>query len=498
MLALLGLMQNSWHIQGTASPLQRRLRSSNSPLLTSSLVEEPSKGATIVAASDTSRCLHLKPKPRKGDQLWIGDCSEGKMQATRFQIPEGNRGLIKPAENSSLCLDDPGGGHLQLWSCDAVSSHLELTVHSEPSGWIGVPHFDIADRYDAVNMDASDLKAVTKRAEELGCAGFSVFNGRAFLKKVHHLTLNDLNFMGHDDPNIFYLRRNQSGDVSIRLAANPNICMLAPTKPGEVVVSMAPCKGPQSATEGAWTAGMLFRVEGDMKPSSEKVPVFVKAGLENTAKPVLEGVATPSTTSTLVVDTDMDSDATGKSSAPKHDIGFLAGGSLGLLGILGAVVVIMARGKSARNVEVPPRTTEPKEAEEELGTNPDLRSQGEEDDPADEAAGGSSTENDGLLETQNRNEELAVLTEEEPEEKQDEVAGGGEEEAKEKEAPTGGNNPFMAAQASTNSDEDPELKATPAGPAQEAQSENKDLNNPFADETSSSSKEVPAGMYSGW
>jgi len=420
------------------------------------------------------------------------------MQATRFQIPEGNRGLIKPAENSSLCLDDPGGGHLQLWSCDAVSSHLELTVHSEPSGWIGVPHFDIADRYDAVNMDASDLKAVTKRAEELGCAGFSVFNGRAFLKKVHHLTLNDLNFMGHDDPNIFYLRRNQSGDVSIRLAANPNICMLAPTKPGEVVVSMAPCKGPQSATEGAWTAGMLFRVEGDMKPSSEKVPVFVKAGLENTAKPVLEGVATPSTTSTLVVDTDMDSDATGKSSAPKHDIGFLAGGSLGLLGILGAVVVIMARGKSARNVEVPPRTTEPKEAEEELGTNPDLRSQGEEDDPADEAAGGSSTENDGLLETQNRNEELAVLTEEEPEEKQDEVAGGGEEEAKEKEAPTGGNNPFMAAQASTNSDEDPELKATPAGPAQEAQSENKDLNNPFADETSSSSKEVPAGMYSGW
>mmetsp|Transcript_60802 Transcript_60802/g.117196 ORF Transcript_60802/g.117196 Transcript_60802/m.117196 type:complete len:659 (-) Transcript_60802:190-2166(-) len=329
----LGLMQNSWHIRGTANGLHRQLRSTSSPLSTAILVAEPSKRSAFFSAYNNSRCLHLTSKPKKGLKLRIGECSEGKVQPTKFQIPKGNRGPIKLAEDPSLCLNAPGHGQLQLWSCDADKSHVEFELHSEPSGWVGVPHFDIADRNDAENMDASDLEAVIKRAEELGYAGFSVFKGRAYLKKVRHLTMNELQYMGNADPCVFYLRRNQSGDVSIRPAAKPDVCMLAPMTPGEFVTTMAPCKGPRSTIESAWTAGMVFRVEGDTELISEKAPDSVSSGLGSTAKPASEPVvtpspvsgpvsivekatpsttsivekATPSTTSILNVDTDMGS-----------------------------------------------------------------------------------------------------------------------------------------------------------------------------------------------
>jgi len=44
--------------------------------------------------------------------------------------------------------------------------------------------------------------------------------------------------------------------------------MLAPLKLGESAVAMAPCngKGTESASEGAWNAGMVFRVDEDAKP----------------------------------------------------------------------------------------------------------------------------------------------------------------------------------------------------------------------------------------
>lgn len=179
-------------------------------------------------------------------------------------------GPIKVAEDPSLCLNAPGQGVLQLWPCDkAHSGARDFTVQEEPSGWIGVPHFDLADKHDAENMDASDLKAVIKRAEQLGYAGFSVFHGRAFLKNVNHLTLKDLKYMGNKNPNVFYLRRKQqSRDVSVRLTWRPHTCVLVPTKVGESRVVVAPCKGPnrgsRSVSDGVWTIGMLVRLKGEM------------------------------------------------------------------------------------------------------------------------------------------------------------------------------------------------------------------------------------------
>jgi len=196
------------------------------------------------------------------------------VQPARFLIPEGNSGLIRLAEDPSLCLYDPGHGLLQLWTCATDPyRNLDFTLHSEPPGWIGVPHFDHANKDEAESMDASDLKAVTKRAEDLGYAGFSVFEGRAWLKKVKHLTLEDLDYMGTDDSCVFYLRRETTGDVSVRLTGQPDTCMLAPTKLGASDMGMAPCVGGPSKLPngGAWTVGMVFQLskgEGDAKPSS--------------------------------------------------------------------------------------------------------------------------------------------------------------------------------------------------------------------------------------
>jgi len=267
MLALLGLMLGTWRIRGAASGLQRRLRSASGAFV-NVLAEWPSKGSALFSATNTSRCIYLTEAPKQGLRLRIGACSTGKVQPTRFLLPEGNSGLIKVAEDPSLCLDGPGHGVLQLWSCNdgrhaQKAKHLDFTLHSEPPGWIGIPHFDIADTADVESMNASDLKAVTNRVEELGYAGFSVFKGRAWLKKVNHLTLKDLKYMGTSDPCVFYLRRDKSGDISIRLTDQPETCMLAPTKLGEAEVHMAPCylKGTDSASGGPWTAGMVFRVE---------------------------------------------------------------------------------------------------------------------------------------------------------------------------------------------------------------------------------------------
>jgi len=232
--------------------------------------EKPSKGSILLSAANTSKCVYFKTTLSKGLRPWVSECSKGEVQPTRFQLPEGNMGPIKVAEDPSLCLNAPGHGVLRLWPCDtALSKHRDFTLQTEPSGWIGVPHFDLADEYDAESMDASDLKAVIKRAEEFGYAGFSVFGGRAFLKNVKHLTLKDLNYMGKGNPNVFYIhRKEQSSDVSIRLTWQPNICILLPTKLGESQIGMAPCwppnRGSQSAMGTVWTIGMLFQLKGDI------------------------------------------------------------------------------------------------------------------------------------------------------------------------------------------------------------------------------------------
>jgi len=190
--------------------------------------EEPSKGSILFSAANTSRCVYFKTTLRKGLRPTVGDCSKGEVQPTRFQLPEGNMGPIKVDEEPRVCLNAPGYGVLQLWPCETTqSAHRAFTLQAEPSGWIGVPHFDFADEHDAENMDASDLKVVIKRAEERGYAGFSVFGGRAFLKNVNHLTLKDLNYMGEGNPNVFYVRRReQCSDVSIDLKGNQMLAFL--------------------------------------------------------------------------------------------------------------------------------------------------------------------------------------------------------------------------------------------------------------------------------
>lgn len=232
--------------------------------------EKPSKGTSFLSVADDSKCVYFKTL-KKGSRPWVDECSKGEITPTRFHLPDGNMGPIKVAEDPSLCLNAPGHGVLHLWPCDkSHSTHRDFTVQEEPSGWIGVPHFDLADEHDAENMDASDLTAVKNRAEKLGYAGFSVFHGRAFFKNVNHLTLKDLKYMGIGNPNIFYLRRRgQSRDVSIRLTWHPDTCILVPTKLGESKVGMAPCsrgpnRGSRSATEGVWSIGMLVRLKGDI------------------------------------------------------------------------------------------------------------------------------------------------------------------------------------------------------------------------------------------
>lgn len=236
---------------------------------------KPSTGTILFSAANSSRCVYFKTKVRKGLRPLVSECSNGEVQPTKFQLPEGNMGPIKVAEDPRLCLNAPGHGVLQLWPCnDTRSMHRDFTLQADSSAWIGVPHFDLADEHDAENMDASDLKAVIQRAQELGYAGFSVFHGRAFFKNVRHLTLKDLKYMGKQNPNVFYLRRRQhSSDVSIRLTWQPDTCILVPTKLGESQMGMAPCQGPnrgsQSATGSVWTIGMLFHVERDIPANTE-------------------------------------------------------------------------------------------------------------------------------------------------------------------------------------------------------------------------------------
>jgi len=266
-LASLGLMHEAWRIRGTESGVQRQLRSTSDPLSTAvlALEEEASEGTTFRSAMNTSRCVRFDGTPGKGSKPRIVGCSEGKAQPTRFLFPDGNKGPIKLAEDPTLCLDAPGSGQLQLWSCTASSDHLDFSFHSEPPGWIGIPHFDHPDSDDAEDMDASDVDAVIKRVKELGYAGFSVFNGKAYIKKAKNMEMKDLKYMGTKDPCVFYLQRDHSDDVSIRLAAHPDTCMLAPAAPDGAFVGMAPCKGERKGTnQGAWTAGMIFRVKGYM------------------------------------------------------------------------------------------------------------------------------------------------------------------------------------------------------------------------------------------
>lgn len=268
-----------WHSPGAANVLQRRLRNgwpSGWPRRTllgggpvSVSVERPLKGTKLVSAINPSRCVDLPAQPRNGLIPRIGECSE----AARFQLPEGSSGPIRLVEDPSLCLDAPNGHLLQLWSCDARSKHMDFTLHPEPAGWIGVPHFYLPDVDAAEHMDASDLGAVAQKAGELGYEGFSVFNGTAFLTKVDlPAFLEELEYMGTGDLCcVFYFRRARAGDVSIRLTAQPETCLHAAPSDGKAKVGMAPCSGnDQSVHGGAWTAGMLFRVEGGAKDDSDE------------------------------------------------------------------------------------------------------------------------------------------------------------------------------------------------------------------------------------
>jgi len=180
------------------------------------------------------KCLHILGKPKSGSVLEVWDCPLDKDLFTKFYFPVGIGGPIRPVEAPHLCLDSPQGYKLQLWSCDAVGrrgsfDHVRFLVNSEEPTWLKYEHYDLPDESDVMQMDAEPLGDVMREAEKKGSAGFSVWNGEAWVKGVKKLNMADLHYMGENDPVTFYLHRPK-GDITIRSARDPGLCVGTPGK----------------------------------------------------------------------------------------------------------------------------------------------------------------------------------------------------------------------------------------------------------------------------
>lgn len=72
--------------------------------------------------------------------------------------------------------------------------------------WHAYPQYDLPDTADAESMSAANLQAVQARCQQMGYAGFSVFNGKAFMKFGGTVASKEgLKYMGPTSKAIFYL-----------------------------------------------------------------------------------------------------------------------------------------------------------------------------------------------------------------------------------------------------------------------------------------------------
>lgn len=200
--------------------------------------------AYIVSADRPSMCLHLYWEPSDGAKLRVWDCPVDKDLITKFLLPIGGHGPIRLLSNPRFCLDAPGNGVLQLWTCvgkgAGKAANLNFHVNAEKPAWFKYPHFDLPNVRDVEQMDASDLHEVMRHAQEKGYAGFSVFKNKAFLKGAKTMETTELLYMGVGDPCTFYMFRPQ-GDITFRLARKTSQCIHVSPGLRQPMLGMASC-----------------------------------------------------------------------------------------------------------------------------------------------------------------------------------------------------------------------------------------------------------------
>lgn len=192
------------------------------------------KTAYITSATHPYKCLHILGKPGNGSSVQVWDCPVDEDLVTKFLVPVGVVGPIRPVSAPHLCLDSPEGYKLQLWSCEDVQhrrsvERVRFLVRPEAAAWLRYNHYDLPNEEDVEQMSANDLDAVMEHVHENGYVGFAVWHGQAWIKGVQGLSKDDLHYMGLKDPVVFYLYRPE-GDFTIRSAHDPGLCVGTPGK----------------------------------------------------------------------------------------------------------------------------------------------------------------------------------------------------------------------------------------------------------------------------
>jgi len=198
------------------------------------LKERPStyQAAYITWSRDGSKCLYVSGNPTNGTQVELWECPIDQALITKFLIPVGTVGPVRLLAHPDYCLEAPGGGSLKISACshsDAngrVNRTMRFWLRKEAAYWVHYPSIDLPDERDVEHMPAHDLDAVKRRAEQQGYGGFSIFQGEAWLKEVKGISRGDLHWMGHSDPCVFYIHRQN--DVTIGSALSPNTCIDVP------------------------------------------------------------------------------------------------------------------------------------------------------------------------------------------------------------------------------------------------------------------------------
>merc|ERR1711976_28466 len=81
-------------------------------------------------------------------------------------------------------------------------------IQDDSSPWTEHLYYDISDTVAGEEMSASDLEAVKVTVEQKKYNGFSVFNGRAYLKRTKtEISKEDLIFQGEQSRVVFHLYR---------------------------------------------------------------------------------------------------------------------------------------------------------------------------------------------------------------------------------------------------------------------------------------------------
>jgi len=91
--------------------------------ITEKFVTTGQEPAIIKWSKHTNKCWSLPANVENGTKLHMADCSD---KPTKFIIPAGSTGPIKPAKYPDFCLDAPAkGAVLQLWACRSTDTPKE-------------------------------------------------------------------------------------------------------------------------------------------------------------------------------------------------------------------------------------------------------------------------------------------------------------------------------------------------------------------------------------